>query len=230
MKDMGNACEQIKEKLAELRMLDGEQDLFGAAFHGYKLNDVCSEKEIKDFEDRFGCVLPADYKAFLTKVGNGGAGPGYGVFALGYMDRNFGFEQWDSDFVNPDKRFKFTGPYNDTSMLYRGAPEKAGFPDPEEYEAEYEKWLEENSEDLELEYWVEHSMDGAVPICHHGCSIRSWLVVSGGAEHGTIWVDDTPDERGVYPETLDGQPRIGFFEWYLDWLTKSIAEVKASRA
>lgn len=227
---MEDACTKIKEKLAELRALDGDQDLFGAAFHGYKLNEVCSENEIKAFEEKFGCVLPAGYKEFLTRVGNGGAGPGYGVFPLGLMDRNFGFAKWDDDFVSPDKRFKFTGPYNDTSILYRGAPEQATFSNPEEYEAEYEKWLEENSEDLELEYWIKHSMDGAIPICHHGCSNRSWLVVSEGAEYGTIWADDTADSGGVYPETLDGQPRIGFFEWYLDWLIKSIAEVREGGA
>ena len=39
-------------------------------------------KEVSDVESRFAVYLPKDYVAFLTEIGNGGAGPSYGLHSL----------------------------------------------------------------------------------------------------------------------------------------------------
>ena len=227
---MENICEEIKQKLEELKALDTELGIFGASSHKYDLNPVINEQEIGEFEQRFSCKLPASYKLFLTTLGNGGAGPSYGLFPLGFMDEGFDIARWSDDCVNPDKPFKFTDYFNDTSMLSRGAPEESEFSDIDEYESAYDQWMDENYEELQMEYWLKHALDGAIPICHHGCANRSWLVVSEGKEYGNIWNDDTPDEGGVYPEKIGDQQRISFDQWYLDWLVKSIKEIKGENA
>jgi len=42
------------------------------------------------FELDLSIELPNEYRSFITKAGNGGAGPAYGVFPLGMADNKFG--------------------------------------------------------------------------------------------------------------------------------------------
>ena len=56
--------------------------------HRYALNPCISETEVTAFEAKYDVVLPSEYRTFLTEVGNGGAGPCYGLFPLGtYNDQ-----------------------------------------------------------------------------------------------------------------------------------------------
>jgi hypothetical protein len=53
--------------------------------HGFLPNPVLQQEEVLAFEQRPEIDLP-DYRHFLTTVGNGGAGPYYGIFPLGQSD------------------------------------------------------------------------------------------------------------------------------------------------
>ncbi len=72
----------IHGRIAEIRRLDPEFRLFGACKHRHRLKPPLSTQEILAFEKRMGVELPAAYRTFLTTVGNGGAGPHYGLFDL----------------------------------------------------------------------------------------------------------------------------------------------------
>jgi len=70
-----NLLEQAREK-------DSELERFGAYEHQYKLSAPASEETIQAFEEQQGIRLPEEYRDFLLFVGNGGAGPFYGLYTL----------------------------------------------------------------------------------------------------------------------------------------------------
>lgn len=77
-----NGPEQIFEQLKELKALDTDLKVFGANKHKYDLNPVLSDSEISAIESRYEIKLPDDYRWFLLNIGNGGAGPNYGILTL----------------------------------------------------------------------------------------------------------------------------------------------------
>lgn len=48
---------------------------FGADTHHYQLNAALARANVAAFERAHSVDLPDDYVAFLTELGNGGAGP-----------------------------------------------------------------------------------------------------------------------------------------------------------
>jgi hypothetical protein len=80
--------ESIRKRLELLRSATVKPDVFGWGAHGFKANPPVTESRLHEFESRRGVQLPEDYRGFLLNVGNGGAGPHYGLFALGEMAEN----------------------------------------------------------------------------------------------------------------------------------------------
>ena len=78
--------ERVRSAIEALRQRDSALEKFGALGHRYYLNPPLTEPEVMRFEERHGIRLPEDYRDFVLNVGDGGAGPYYGVFRLGRMD------------------------------------------------------------------------------------------------------------------------------------------------
>src|SRR5690348_6488288 len=73
-------------RLADLDRRDPRRKVFGAGAHQYKLNPPLPVSVVEAFEGTHGISLPEDYRLFLTEIGNGGAGPCYGVLPFGKDD------------------------------------------------------------------------------------------------------------------------------------------------
>ncbi len=86
--------EQILELgrlVALLRDRDRELRVFGAdkrGGHQYLFRPPLSEMQLAGFEAEHQIALPAEYRLFLALVGNGGAGPYYGLMSLDETARN----------------------------------------------------------------------------------------------------------------------------------------------
>lgn len=78
----------LVDLLRELRTLDPHFRVFGSASHRYLLGPVLSEQDLAAFESANGIQLPAEYREFLATVGNGGAGPFYGLEPLDSFGRD----------------------------------------------------------------------------------------------------------------------------------------------
>jgi hypothetical protein len=187
--------------------------MFGEDSHGYVMHAPLLEEDVAAFESEHGVRLPDDYRQFLTRVGNGGAGPYYGLFRLGKMDDGFDYGPW-GDFVGRlSSPFPHTNACNDLS----GKPDDQAAMDSDEYDALIEAF--------DQKYYNSRQVDGAIPICHLGCALRQWLVISG-PEAGNVWCDDRADHKGLHPLQTPGRVRTNFIEWYRDWLDEVLSKVQ----
>jgi hypothetical protein len=194
-------------------------DDFCGQVHRDQLNPPLSEAEVRTFEVQHRIVLPPDYREFLLQLGNGGAGPAYGVFKLGWMDGNRGDEPWQENggFVGClSEPFPHIGAWNDLE----GKPQDN--PWERDDRAEFERQMNE----FDRRYYDTKNVNGAIPICHLGCALRQWLVLTG-SEAGHVWNDDRADFEGLYPFQYKNAHRMSFMQWYRAWFDDAVARVQS---
>lgn len=204
--------------IAKLRALDGadsDREAFGSSAHGYQVSPRATPEEVRAFETKHGISLPDDYRTFIMSVGNGGAGPFYGLFPLGLFDgAGQGLEPWEEgDGTVGILREPF--PH---SAAWNLAEERFERPDFASDEAEHE-WVAR----LDDEAWDPALMNGAFPICHHGCAYRTYLVVTG-PERGNLWFDGRASDEGIVPHAGPDGQHITFGDWYEAWLDGRLDE------
>jgi hypothetical protein len=203
----------IRDGLERLRTTKPPPEVFGSESHGFVLNQPLPAVAVRTFEADHRIRLPDDYRRFLTELGNGGAGPFYGLFKLGEMDDSFDFQKWreGDGFVGIlSKPFPHTSTWNDLT----------GEPTETDGEDEYEAALEA----FDQRYWSPDQVNGAIPICHEGCALRDWLVVNG-TEAGHVWRDARTEQGGLMPVAVGGGKRVTFLDWYVDWLNSALARL-----
>ncbi|MEV0136629.1 hypothetical protein AB0H83_50425 [Dactylosporangium sp. NPDC050688] len=73
---------RIAGKLAAARAMPVPPKAFGVEAHGFVLGAPLPEAVVAEFEKRHEVTLPPAFRLFVTELGNGGAGPGYGLCRL----------------------------------------------------------------------------------------------------------------------------------------------------
>ena len=211
---MNEQIERIKTKIGQLKKLDRSYCLFGSQKHKYRLNSTISLEGIRQFEFTHKVTLPNDYVEFLTNVGNGGAGPFYGLEPLSNsLFDDLDYKRPDS-LLNPSKPFLHTQPWN---LDFKPTVVE------EENEEEYEKQLS----DFEEKYYDKELMNGVIAICNYGCAVNLNLVING-KEYGNIWTDDRGSDKGILPSfELGNTDKITFLNWYELWLDNSLNEIRS---
>ena len=198
----------IISKLDELKRLDADFHIFGSKSHEYSRNITKTEDDLVQFEKQNSIKLPEEYREFLKTVGNGGAGPKYGLEPI--ENGKFGDLEYRNDnfLIELSKPFPHTEPWN----LDFGEIEH-------DNEDEYFELKEE-------EYFNEKWSYGLLRISNYGCGISANIVVNG-KEHGNIWIDDRCNDMGIYPaKTEEDNNRLTFLNWYENWLDESIKECR----
>ena len=203
----------IKRAIAALKKRDKAFDLFGADFHEYELNPPLTEADVAAFEQRYAIRLPADYRGFLIFVGNGGAGPHYGLFRLGETEGSDGTSlPWKEGIY--DSALRQPWPHRTAWNLREMGEAILALPDEAKYSARKE-WS--------ARYGDPALVAGAFPICNLGFGLRDWLVVTG-PEAGNVWRDSRMDARGLIPYEREDGHRWTFMDWYLHWLNGALRE------
>lgn len=205
----------IIDGLSALARKDPKFKLFGSVSHRYRLNRPLSGRVFKAFEKKYKVSFPRDYRYFITTIGNGGAGPYYGVLRFGMTDLD---EKWDKSCLIGDlsKPFPHTKAWTLPKSFWANEPRPSPSMPEDEEERLQEAWMKV----LEKHYWDTALMNGAIPICELGCNYRQWLVVKG-KQKGFIWCDyragDGPG-KAIFPLRNARGKQLTFAEWYLFWL------------
>ncbi len=205
----------VLRRLEDLKRADPHHQVHGSAAHLFELNPPISHGEMAAFESKHRVVLPEDYRHFITAIGNGGAGPSYGLFRFGEQDDGHGVCSWDKAALVGDfsAEYRFEGAWNLPESFWAKRPDLG----PDVSEEEEDRLTEAWDKELDEHYWNPEMMNGAIPICHRGCALRQWLVIHG-KQRGSVWNDDRVDENGISPLRDQAGNRVSFTCWYLSWL------------
>jgi hypothetical protein len=199
--------------LDRLRALDPDLQQFGALEHEYRLHPTLPEQALAAFEREHGLTLPTEYRLFLAQVGNGGAGPHYGLVPLAPWRPELRLAgmiaEFDGDelvrvdgkpvFVNLGPRPEIDRPADPSRPFLLDAP-----------------WPRRDNDVLPA---VDaHPFDGCILLSEMGDGYRAFLVVTG-RRAGEVWEEYT---HGVAYEAV--RPTgCTFLAWYERWLDDTIA-------
>ena len=181
---------EIVGRLDFLRRTDSGFTRFGCEDHRYLLNEPLTESEVAAFEARYCVSLPEEYRTFLRQVGDGGAGPFYGIFRL---DRSSLPAYYPGCPYPPEDllpgflagSFPLTQPWNEPDDC---SPEGGG------------------------ERVDPAPIRGSLNLSHQGCGYMVRLVLNG-SQRGALWEDGRCSDMGIKPFAP------GFAAWYLRWLS-----------
>jgi SMI1 / KNR4 family (SUKH-1) len=191
------ALERIAEKLRRVRGSGAEP--FGAESHGMRVNPPLSPEAVAAVEARLGVVLPEEYRAFITRIGDGGAGPAYGMFSLEQALRATEVHRVPDLLAQPFRHVEAYDPETDP-----------------EWNAFWDRVDEGGVSEEEQDLFGVREQRGALMLCHEGCGYMHMLVVTGPAR-GTMWMDGRCSDYGFSPFN------VTFLEWYERWLDDVLA-------
>jgi hypothetical protein len=204
----------ILDELKHLRRKDPRLRLFGSANHQYRLNPPLDEAEVEAFERQHGISLPEDYRCFTTEIGNGGAGPNYGLFPLGKNGEDEDLWHVPSQVGNLAEPFPHDDNWNLPDEFWSQEPDPPPGTTEEEEDRLMVAWYAKLDEQ---HYFDPKSMNGAVPVSEVGCGLSQWLIVSG-PQKGYVWNDYRADYAGLRPLRDGDGKQMTFADWYVAWL------------
>jgi hypothetical protein len=221
---MEKQLNRIREKLKILRNLDTGLEVFGAEKHQYKLRKKLTAPQIAAFEAKNQVQLPLEYVAFLTRLGNGGAGPFYGIETLHkslYQD----LDSPSKKSVNiPAKSFPHVTDWNPVEEMVALDKQLRAINDGTREDPVKALWAQRAA----LVSGEEHNY-GVLSVCNYGYGLTILLVVNG-AEKGNLWTDYRAYDEGICPnrgKSFDDSTRISFLDWYEKWLDKATEAIHA---
>ncbi|MEH1873233.1 SMI1/KNR4 family protein [Nostoc sp.] len=221
-----NKVLKLKKNLTQLAILDATFEVFGSELHQYQFKPCLSNKDIQVFESRYNIKLPTEYRNFLLEIGNGGAGPGYGLSGLSGIESEDVIPEklYPENYEILSKPFLLTEAWNDLDLIVKNNT----------------AFVTNNNK-----YFDDKFIQGTLPITNYGCGIYAILVVTG-EQSGKIWIDDRTNDNGIYPASLsfchafhdinpdDSYPNsneeqpLSFYDWYEDWLNRSLDQIRQS--
>ncbi|MEV6399076.1 SMI1/KNR4 family protein [Streptomyces sp. NPDC051907] len=211
----------VRRRVTALADQPASRDVFGALRRRWaELKQPLTHDELAELEAQIGVRLPKEYRDFLVHVGAGGAGPAYGLFPVRRVQGRW---RWEGDGADMTDLSTLAQPFPEQGpdpeildALLAERPEEEDFDEIEEFDDAIEAW----DERWDAVMFAPERTAGAIVICHLGCALREWLVVSG-PHRGTVWSDGRADDVDLAPLPDDDGNPMTFARWYTDWLEKA---------
>jgi len=183
--------ESIAARIVEIGLLDPDRAQFGAERHGHAQNPPADEAALAAFERTHGLRLPADYRAYLARVADGGAGPFYGLYDLA---------------TAAAEGAAYAGEVDDPLAPF--PVDAAGLA---AFVAHRRACLDEGDDDEIVYPPRPEPCPGLLFLCEYGCG-GFYALVARGELAGTVWF---VDDAQVIP-VLDGDRPQAFLAWMGD--------------
>ena len=197
----------IPIRLAELLAANPECHMFGSGQHECRFGPPVDPAVLARVEELAGVPLPADYREFVTTIGDGGLGPYYGVMslteAMAQVEATSGLASLGMDSpltedISIGELMRMPADWNEHVARLDTDPA---------YEAGWGR--------LQAEYMGAPWCQGRLPIAQFGCGDWFFLILRG-PRRGTMWVDSLDSASGLYGL------EVGFRTWYSRWLDDAI--------
>lgn len=195
---MDAALDRIAMKVRQARERDARP--FGAETNGMEpLHPPLPEDQVAAIEARLGITLPREYRGFITRAGDGGAGPAYGLFRLSTALRQSKADGHPALLATPFPHVEQYNPDKDPAVT-----------------AFWDSADRGEVSDEEQSFQLVREAAGTLALCDEGGGYTHLLVVTGPAR-GTMWIDSRGADAGFIPLNAT------FLEWYERWIDDVLA-------
>ena len=186
--------EYIYQLLEQAKAADPEYKVFGASKHKYQLNPPASKEAVLALEAEFHIKLPEEYVYFLTEIGNGGAGPHYGLYSLEELKM----------YQNCIQKDDVLSPVIDSNLS----------------KEMWNTWMEQmDTDDDDVYDEIEEQINtGVFVIGTQGCTFDNLLMCCGSETGKMVYIDWNLEYN--CPPFLT---KMSFLEWYVGFFQDIIA-------
>ncbi len=200
---------EVERILEQARRMDPQLEMFGVADHQYRLGSPVDLAFVRTIEEAYHFRFPEDYVQFITEVGDGGAGPGYGLYPFGYY-----CTEVESTKEAKAREIYLRGLGRELKLLPIESEWLEDFCiSKEEYEKNPEKYFRGGKGSFN---WDNDTPYGFFHLGTYGCW-RDFGLITAGERYGQVFIRDT---EGAFE--LEAR---NFEEFYQDWLN-SILDTK----
>ena len=200
---------EVERILEQARRMDPQLEMFGVADHQYRLGSPVDLAFVRTIEEAYHFRFPEDYVQFITEVGDGGAGPGYGLYPFGYY-----CTEVESTKEAKAREIYLRGLGRELKLLPIESEWLEDFCiSKEEDEKNPEKYFQGGKGSFN---WDNDTPYGFFHLGTYGCW-RDFGLITAGERYGQVFIRDT---EGAFE--LEAR---NFQEFYQDWLN-SILDTK----
>jgi hypothetical protein len=186
----------IKNKLNQAKRKDTDFSEFGASSHQYRVNEKLSAKKLADWQTHNQVTLPEPFAQFLTKVGNGGAGPYYGIYSI-----------------------EKAASYTDRQALLAKSVLHPGMAKEEWNHLTEPLTKDEDIPDTEYDDACNKVLGGMLCIGTQGCECDMYLVLEGKHRGRIVYTSEFYPDHPFFFVYEDS-----FLDWYERWLDEIILD------